>query len=155
MNDPTHLAAQAAATAAAIPARRRAPRPPRPKKEPRVVTASELVERIAAADGVLAAAIYDMSAGDTTVAVHPNAAPAMDRARAGGIARLCRCVVVTSESKVMDLCLDDAVRVVVETVDPNRVLAVFTVEGSKVNKSLRRMMAQARRRLLRPDGGAP
>lgn len=151
MTDTTHLAAQAAATAAAIPARRRAPRPPRPKKEPRVVTASELVERIAAADGVLAAAIYDMPAGDTTVAVHPNAAPAMDHARAGGIARLCRSVLVVAEAKVMDICLDDSIRVVVETVDPHRVLAVFTVEGSKVNKSLRRMMAQARRRLLRPE----
>ena len=151
MNDPTHLAAQAAATAAAIPARRRAPRHPRPKKEPRVITASELVERIAAADGVLASVIYDVITGEFASAVHRNAGPAMNRRRAEGVARLCRCVVVTSEAKVMDLCLDDSIRVVVETVDVNRVLAVFTVEGSKVNKSLRRMMAQARRRLLRPE----
>lgn len=141
---------------ATAPGRRRAPRHPRPKMEPRVIPASELVERIAAADGVLAAVVYDVITGEFASSVHRNAGPAMNRRRAEGVARLCRCVIATSESNVMDICLDDAVRVVVETVDPHRVLAVFTVEGSKVNKSLRRMMAQARRRLLRPaDGGAP
>lgn len=160
MTDPTQLAAEAAAVAAAvIPTRRRRPRRAQRARQPGPrLTAAQVVDRIVRCQsgGVIAAVVYDHSEAESAVAVHPNYPPMMDNDRARAITRLCRGVLSLGNDAVsLDVILDDSVRVVVEALDPGlqRVIAVFVVAGHHVGKSIQRLVRQSKQHLA-PEGGA-